>query len=353
MARRNYYEIDGDNIIGLLIIGLIITIIQKFWLFLLIGAVLFGIFLLVRYILDLDLKSKNKKPILYYKGKSGHKTLEMLEELNNNEYKINCMKRGLYGEENLLYTLSQIQIPMYVLYDLNLKLDGYESQIDFIIVTKRNIYVLESKNLKGNIDIEEKGLFTRKNRWGKSSIKNPLTQNIEHENVLNAIFKEEKIKRNFQSLVVLTNDSSYINFKKNAKHLQNKILRNDQVNTFLESNEKKSHVIRDEKKVINICNYILKYNDVNKYFGKEESLDVDDNIKNNVLIEKLRMYRRNKAKEENIEPYMIFNDQTLNEINKKLPKTLEELNKIYGFGDIKIQKYGYEILDIIEISRTK
>lgn len=105
--------------------------------------------------------------------------------------------------------------------------------------------------------------------------------------------------------------------------------------------------------MINICNSILKYNDVNKYFGKEESLDVDDNIKNNVLIEKLRMYRRNKAKEENIEPYMIFNDQTLNEINKKLPKTLEELNKIYGFGDIKIQKYGYEILDIIEISRTK
>ena len=68
---------------------------------------------------------------------------------------------------------------------------------------------------------------------------------------------------------------------------------------------------------------------------------------NNAIIEELKEYRKMKSKEENIRPYYIYNDLQLKELIEKKPKTLQELIKINGFGKKKVEKYGEDIINIL------
>ena len=68
---------------------------------------------------------------------------------------------------------------------------------------------------------------------------------------------------------------------------------------------------------------------------------------NKELFEKLKNWRRVTANKENIKPYIIFSDTSLIEITNKLPKNLDELKEIRGVGEKKIEKYGDEVLKII------
>ncbi len=45
---------------------------------------------------------------------------------------------------------------MFVIHDLCLEKDDLSAQIDFLICTRKHIYIIECKNLYGNIEIDEK-----------------------------------------------------------------------------------------------------------------------------------------------------------------------------------------------------
>ena len=65
------------------------------------------------------------------------------------------------------------------------------------------------------------------------------------------------------------------------------------------------------------------------------------------LYEEIRRYRYNKSKEEGNKPYFLFNNNTLDLLVKERPRTKEELLKVQGFGQVKVDKYGKELLEII------
>lgn len=50
---------------------------------------------------------------------------------------------------------------MLALHDIRLEYEEYTAQFDFILITKKCIYVLETKKLSGNIEINEDGDFIR------------------------------------------------------------------------------------------------------------------------------------------------------------------------------------------------
>lgn len=76
-------------------------------------------------------------------------------------------------------------------------------------------------------------------------------------------------------------------------------------------------------------------------------VNADDKPLNQELFNNLRAWRRERAIKENIKPYLIFSDATLIEISNRAPKKREELFDIRGVGEKKIEKYGEEILKII------
>ena len=68
----------------------------------------------------------------------------------------------------------------------------------------------------------------------------------------------------------------------------------------------------------------------------------------NELYEKLVELRANIARENNIAPYMVFGDATLNNMTKTYATTKEEMLNISGVGEIKYERYGKYFEDIIE-----
>lgn len=61
----------------------------------------------------------------------------------------------------------------------------------------------------------------------------------------------------------------------------------------------------------------------------------------------LKELRKNIADKTNVPAYIILGDSTLIEIAAYLPQSIEELRKISGFGDVKIQRFGKAFLDMV------
>jgi hypothetical protein len=66
-----------------------------------------------------------------------------------------------------------------------------------------------------------------------------------------------------------------------------------------------------------------------------------------LLYQRLRKLRDDISGEKDLPIYIVAGSTTLEEMARYLPHSLEELRKISGFGDVKIEKYGKPFLDII------
>jgi ATP-dependent DNA helicase RecQ len=65
------------------------------------------------------------------------------------------------------------------------------------------------------------------------------------------------------------------------------------------------------------------------------------------VFERLRAWRSERAKEQGVPAYVIFNDATLREISTTLPSSLAGLGKVSGIGETKLARYGQQVLDVL------
>ncbi|MFD0928822.1 DNA helicase RecQ [Methylophilus glucosoxydans] len=66
------------------------------------------------------------------------------------------------------------------------------------------------------------------------------------------------------------------------------------------------------------------------------------------LWQALKAKRLELAREQGVPPYVIFHDSTLLEIHNRKPQTLDEMGRISGIGQAKLQKYGDAFLQVLE-----
>ena len=81
-----------------------------------------------------------------------------------------------------------------------------------------------------------------------------------------------------------------------------------------------------------------------KYSAEDETLN-EDEIK---ILDALKLWRSEKAKEQSLPTYFIATNKELISVAKYKPIKKEELLDIKGFGKHKIENYGEEILEILE-----
>lgn len=62
------------------------------------------------------------------------------------------------------------------------------------------------------------------------------------------------------------------------------------------------------------------------------------------IFEILKDWRRQKAKELDVPAFVVFSDKTLRHMAKLHPANLEELGKVYGLGEAKLERFGSELL---------
>ncbi|HEX7491957.1 MAG TPA: ATP-dependent DNA helicase UvrD2 [Candidatus Limnocylindrales bacterium] len=66
------------------------------------------------------------------------------------------------------------------------------------------------------------------------------------------------------------------------------------------------------------------------------------------LLEALRRWRRERATEDAVPAYVVFHDTTLEAIADDRPRSLPALRRIKGMGPAKLERYGPQILAVIE-----
>ena len=110
---------------------------------------------------------------------------ELKKELENQIY---ILERGLKGEEEILFQLKYAGMDMFVLRDVYFKVGDLSAQIDFLIVTPKINFIIECKNLYGDITIDNKGNFVRcyqvNGRKIREGIESPVSQNQRHMQVM-------------------------------------------------------------------------------------------------------------------------------------------------------------------------
>lgn len=99
---------------------------------------------------------------------------------------------------------------------------------------------------------------------------------------------------------------------------------------------------------------ILYYEDikmtVNESNSEKYSADTDEELNPDEIkiLDSLKLWRSEKAKNQNLPVYFIATNKELLSIAKYRPTKKEELCSIKGFGKHKIEHYGEEIIGILE-----
>lgn len=167
------------------------------------------------------------------------------------EREIAITKAGIVGEENVLFELKNSNINMYILQDVYIETkDGRSAQIDFVVVTQKLTFLIECKNVVGDIEIDSRGNFTRTIQYGKRKYRegfySPITQNERHMEIWKECIAEENgavlgalIRKSFnmyrRSLIVLANPKAVLNDRFAKKEVKEKVIRADQLITTMKN----------------------------------------------------------------------------------------------------------------------
>ena len=226
---------------------------------------------------------KIREPVFLKEDSAAQQQLAALEALHTEaagelaqqlEEEICRVKAGILGEQTVHFELANSHIPMYVLHDLYLEHDGLSAQIDYLLVTRKRIFVLECKNLYGDITITSSGDFIRTMQYGKRTKKegiySPITQNRRHLDLIKAIRAETRTSRlfqsifeksfyeNYRSLVVLSNPKTVLNDRYAKKEIKAQVLRADQLAERIRSiNAEVDTAVQSEKDMEALAQFFL------------------------------------------------------------------------------------------------
>jgi len=306
-------------------------------------------------------------PTIIIDGKNLEKHISQLESLNNlneegqkiRDTELKSLNIGLYGEKQILFELINSNIPMYIFHDVYYEYEGLNAQIDFIIVTEYKIFVVECKNIMGNVIINNGGSFIREFNGKNEGMYSPITQNQRHIDLLVNLQKSRQsiigkllnynIQDFFDSVIVFTNPKTIIKSHYAPNQIKCRSIRADAIIEYIKRTIRKTnHKIIDMESYSRFFEY---HNTTNNkdYISKYDKFIIKNQTQiNDVLKNTLKEYRLETSKKEGTKPYFIFTNEQLEEIITKLPKTKEQLLSIKGFGAFKVDKYGQDIINIID-----
>lgn len=158
------------------------------------------------------------------------------------EKEIKISELGLIGEKRIEYELKCANIGMYVLHDVNVVVDELTAQVDWVVITPAYCYLIECKNLIGNVTVNSQGEFRRYYQYkGKKiaeAIYSPYRQAVRHKEIWKKdwctrrgkikIFLENDIFENwYKPLVVFANPNGILDIKYAPAEIKKSIVKVD------------------------------------------------------------------------------------------------------------------------------
>lgn len=310
--------------------------------------------------------------------------MKLQEEITNSsdekqkkslQERIKLLDLGLTGENNVLFELKNSFLPLHILHDVRIVHNDFKAQLDFVIVTRKFLLVIEVKNYYGNILINDKDEFIRQVYKGNKLVfqegfYSPVRQVERQVKIFESYLRDMGAitKTPIKSVVVFTNNKTIINTKNASKEVKNKILRSDHLVDFIKKElEKSSPVYFLDNRMKELSDYILSSHleFLEEEIDKIELKLLTDTINNDKeliesepittviktdagLEQELKALRLKFASEQNVKAFHIFTNKTLDDLLVKRPCSLDELKTIYGLGEVKINSFGKELIDIIK-----
>lgn len=197
-----------------------------------------------------------QEPVILKEGSDAKEQLATLESLRETvprsqrrrlDSDIRALKAGIVGEDRILFELKNSNLPLVVIHDLHLEFEGLTAQIDFLVLTRRRNFVLECKNLYGDISVNARGDFVRS--FGgrrREGIYSPITQNQRHLGLMKRINLSTKgaimsallsprFDDLYRGLVVLANPKTILHDRNAKKEVKQQLVRGDQLVATIES----------------------------------------------------------------------------------------------------------------------
>ena len=197
-----------------------------------------------------------QEPVILKEGSDAKEQLATLESLRETvprsqrrrlDSDIRALKAGIVGEDRILFELKNSHLPLVVIHDLHLEFEGLTAQIDFLVLTRRRNFVLECKNLYGDISVNARGDFVRS--FGgrrREGIYSPITQNQRHLGLMKRINLSTKgaimsallsprFDDLYRGLVVLANPKTILHDRNAKKEVKQQLVRGDQLVATIES----------------------------------------------------------------------------------------------------------------------
>ena len=197
-----------------------------------------------------------QEPVILKEGSDVKEQLATLESLRETvprsqrrrlDSDIRALKAGIVGEDRILFELRNSHLPFVVIHDLHLEFEGLTAQIDFLVLTRRRNFVLECKNLYGDISVNARGDFVRS--FGgrrREGIYSPITQNQRHLGLMKRINLSTKgaimsallsprFDDLYRGLVVLANPKTILHDRNAKKEVKQQLVRGDQLVATIES----------------------------------------------------------------------------------------------------------------------
>jgi len=292
-----------------------------------------------------------------------------------------ALRRGAEGERRVAYELKSSHMPIRVIPDWQIEHEGLSAQIDFLVLAPKHSYVIECKNLYGNITVTPDGDFHRTAGRRTVGFYSPIEQNRRHLDLIKAKQRASRgrvgswaVDKFFDSLwksiVVLANDETVL---KASPEVRRRVIRRDQLVSWLRKTEADSKEQPDSAKnldrraerflewdVEDRPTYLTKFDryrmDSAMSAGTPtrgrhaatapvpilaESPDADAET----MFQRLRKWRLETSKAAGIKAYEVFLDRDLHAIIAAAPCTLDELGAITG--PVKAAKYGTDVLRIL------
>ena len=304
--------------------------------------------------------------------------------LKNNalNYQILLFKIGELGESKVLDELKYSFYPMNIIKDISINIGEFHCQIDFLIITKKSIYLIECKNNGANLKIDSNGSFYLVKEGKKNRIFSVLNQIERQKMILEQLDFDVDIK-NIQPIIVYANEETGIEIEDETILRGIDVINLDRLNSLIKEKEKDLEEIYTEEEIGKIKNKLLDPILKNSDYVEENSkkwdefelrMQLEKNINEKKALEKIAERNSTKSIKANndgskisrdefgeiLEKYLIRKSEKLgvtttslmtemmkDEVLEKMPTTVAQLSKLLVSNSVFFHKISSDLLSMI------
>ena len=309
--------------------------------------------------------------------------------LKNNaiNYQILLYKIGEIGENKVLDELKYSFYPMHIFKDISINIGEFQCQIDFVILTKKAMYLIECKNTKFNVKIDKTGSFYLINEGKKNRTFSVLNQIERQKMILEQLDLGVEIKEMYP-IVVYANEETGIEIEDKDALRGIDVINLDRLNSLIREKEKDLKEIYTAEEIEKIKNSLINPNIKNNDYLEEDTVKweeyelrllLEKNINEKKALEKiaeknvlknvksefngskisisefkdvLKKYVERKSEKLGVASSSLMTEVMRDEILEKMPTTANQLSKLLVSNSIYFHKISNDLLAMINNVKT-